>query len=100
VTPEELAPLLYAAGVAEANRNAPAMLAMAHSWEELAAQHPATAAMWLAAAREALARLGGGQEAGDMVPLLMLENARKVSDATYPRVDGWRARAGLGDGHG
>lgn len=60
VTAEELAREMYDAGTAEVERLYPGMGGMtAVTWEQVVTAWPGSHAMWLAAARTAIRRLGG-----------------------------------------
>lgn len=94
------------------------------AWDEMPVTHGprvavAVQAGWLAAAREAIARPGGGQEAAaerdeliamavdtadrDECQLVISEMLARIATGrtiTAKEAEDWRARAGLGDGHG
>ena len=107
MTPEELAPLLWDAYAASFLSALPAeRMARLHAkWGELTDLERAS---WLAAARDAIARLGGGQAAAviearalrALIAEILTHDV--VNDYMDPdKVGEYRARAGLGgDGHG
>jgi hypothetical protein len=114
VTPEELARELY---IAECRVIHPGstMHEASVGWE---VRHEGQRARYIAMAREAIARAGGGQEAGDTPAVccdisgqlkaecserdaLLAEILHEAAEyMPEPLVAEFRARAGLGDGHG